>query len=124
MWTVDALERPTELNPHTYWVGGRRKKEIVDELNKSSAANLVVIRGKYGVGVPEGYNNGIGDDNIGSNWVGDYGFGFWMIDAGTNILLANGSEAFQQSDKPEDGDPIYYDLIRASGTYYYPQDRK
>lgn len=121
MWTVDALERPTELNPYTYWVGGRRKKEIVDELNKSSAANLVVIRGKYGVGVPEGYNNGIGDDNIGSNWVGDYGFGLWMIDAGTNILLANGSEAFQQSDK---GTTYPWGVKRESGCYIYPQDTR
>lgn len=126
LWSVECLERPTELNPYTYWIGGGRQKDLVDALNASSADNLVVIRGKYGVSVPEGYNNGIGEgsdpENVGSKWVDDgFGFGSYWIQAGTNILLANGSEAFQQSDKKE---PYPGGVKRESGCYIYPQDTR
>ena len=130
LWTVECLERPTELNPYTYWIGGKREKDIKNELEAEPLDPVVTIQGKYGVSVPEGYNNGIGEGsdpgNVGSKWAeGLWGntFATAWIPSGTNILLANGSEAFQQSDK---GDETTWPhgVKRESGCYIYPQDTR
>lgn len=125
LWTVEALERPTELNPYTYWVGGRRQKEIAKELEDNSS-NYLIIQGKYGVPVEEAYKNDIGWENIGSAWQNEITEDkkTYTIAAGTNILLANGSEAFQQSDKVADPADAPWGVKRESGCYIYPQDTR
>lgn len=115
LWTVQALQRPTEFNIYTYWTGGKEQKDIIDALNADKLAcekdpSLMesrIIRGKYGTKVEDAYKNGIGWDNIGSGWqnlITDSNK-TQTIPAGTDVLLANGSEAFQPR-----------------GAYVYPQD--
>lgn len=120
LWTVEALERPTQFNIYTYWTGGRRQNEIKAELE--SANDYVVIKGKYGVAVDEAYKNDIGLENLGTAWQNELNDKeTYTIAKGTNILLANGSEAFQQSDK---GPNYPWGYQRLSGCYIYPQDTR
>jgi len=115
LWTVQALQRANEYRIHVYWTGGQEQSEIKKWLDADkSARELIpgymdgkVISGKYGTEVDDAHKNGIGWDNIGSAWqerIGDE-FQTWTIPAGTDVLLANGSEAFQPR-----------------GAYVYPQD--
>lgn len=125
LWTVEALERPTQLNPYTYWIGGRRQKEIEAELTTANANqenNYLVIKGKYGVAVDEAHKNDIGWDKIGTAWQDKIteANNQYTIEKGTNILLANGSEAFQQADTTF----FPWGYKRESGCYIYPQDTR
>lgn len=112
LWTADCLLRPTEFNIYTYWTGGKYKTDIQTDLQASSEADYVVIKGKYGTAVGEAYKNGVGYDQIGTFWQSKIVEQSVTIPADTPILLANGSEAFQS----------YDDHPEWKGCYLYPQD--